>query len=69
MTETSRVALPSRTQGACLDYMGEGVWRMWLHTPNHIHGTYLVLQPDGSVTRVTVRDEEGDDEFVIKPAE
>jgi hypothetical protein len=67
--ETSRVALPNRTQGAALDFMGGGVWRMWLHTPDHVHGTYLVLRSDGSITRVTVRQDEGDDEVLIKPAE
>ena len=50
----ARVGIPRRTGVAeAIDYMGGGVWRLWLHTPNYIHGTYLLLYSDGKVTRVT----------------
>lgn len=60
-----RVALPTRIQGA-LDYVGGGVWRLWLHTPNFVHGTFLTLYSNGKVTRTTVREEEGDEVVIVK---
>lgn len=48
--------------------MGKGVWRIWLHTRDWITGTYLLLYPNGTVEQVTVRDSEGDDVAIIKPA-
>ena len=50
----ARVGIPRRTGVAeAIDYLGGGVWRLWLHTPNYVHGTYLLLYSDGKVTRVT----------------
>lgn len=65
MQQVFRVALPPRIQGA-LDYMGGGTWRLWLHTPDYIHGTFLLLYSDGKVTRTTVRQDEGDEIVAIK---
>jgi hypothetical protein len=65
MQQEFRVALPLRIQGA-LDYMGGGTWRLWLHTPDYIHGTYLTLYSNGKVTRTTVRADEGDEIVNIK---
>jgi hypothetical protein len=65
MPQVFRVALPQRQQGA-LDYMGGGVWRLWLHTPDFVHGTFLTLYSNGKVTRTTVRADEGDEVVVIK---
>ena len=50
----ARVGIPRRTGVAeAIDYLGGGVWRLWLHTPDYVHGTYLLLYSDGKVTRVT----------------
>lgn len=65
MQQVFRTALPPRIQGA-LDYMGAGKWRLWLHTPDFIHGTYLDLYSNGKITRTTVRQDEGDEVVVIK---
>lgn len=62
----SRVALPTRIQGA-LEYIGDGYYKLWLHTIDYVHGTFLVLYPNGTITRITVRDEEGDECVVIRP--
>ncbi len=62
----NRVALPTRIQGA-LDYKGSGVWHLWLHTADFVHGTFLRMYSDGRVDRVTVRFGEGDEEVNIKP--
>jgi hypothetical protein len=51
-----RVALPSRLQGSAIDQLPDGVWRIWLHTNDHVHGSYLLLYPSGKVERITVRD-------------
>ena len=67
MQQVFRVALPHRIQGA-IDYMGGGTWRLWLHTPDFVHGTFLTLQSNGKITRTTVREDEGDDVVVIKEA-
>lgn len=65
MQQVFRVALTPRIQGA-LDYMGGGRWRLWLHTPDFIHGTYLDMQSNGRIDRVTVRQDEGDEIVCIK---
>lgn len=67
MQQVFRLALTPRIQGA-IDFMGAGRWRLWLHTPNYIHGTYLDLYSDGKVVRVTVREDEGDEVVVLKEA-
>ena len=64
----ARIALPLRIQGA-IDRLEGGVWRLWLHTPDFIHGTYLKLYSDGRVERITVREDEGDEEMLIKEAD
>jgi hypothetical protein len=66
--KSSRTGLPIRMQGAALDYLGGGTWRLWLHTNDHVYGTYLKLYSNGRITRVTVRDGY-DDEEMIKPEE
>jgi hypothetical protein len=72
-----RTAIPTRLQGAAIDRVQIGYpprpphihkryWRVWLHTNDHINGTFLELHDDGSIIRVTTRD--GYDERVeIKP--
>jgi hypothetical protein len=67
MQQVSRIALPTRIQGA-VDRV-EGAWKVWLHTNDFKYGTFLLLHDDGSATRVTVRYGEGDDEHIIKPKE
>lgn len=77
-----RTQIPSRLQGAAIDRVAINAsalferdqsnptyikyWRIWLHTIDHINGTFLELRDDGSIIRVTTRD--GYDERVeIKP--
>jgi hypothetical protein len=67
MQQVFRVALPRNLQGA-IDYMGGGVWRLWLHTSDFVNGTYITLFSDGKITRTTVREDEGDEVVVIKEA-
>lgn len=69
MTMLSRIAIPRQAVNGALDRLPNGVWRLWLHTPNFVHGTYLLLYPNGSVDKVTTRDEEGDDIIHIKEAD
>lgn len=66
MQQVSRTALPPRTTNSALDYLGGGVWRLWLHTPDFVHGTYLKLYSCGKIIRVVSREDEGDEEFVVK---
>lgn len=69
-----RTAIPTRLQGAAIDritglWTEHGVpdhWRVWLHTNDHVYGTFLELWDDGSITRVTVRDGY-EDRVEIKP--
>jgi len=44
-------------------------WRLWTATANLIHGTCIELHNDGTVTRLTTRVDEGDEEFVVRPAD
>lgn len=49
------------------DVLGE--WRLWIHfNKTCTLGTYYRLRDDGSMWCVTVRDNEGDDEYEVKPA-
>ena len=67
---SARVGLPRRTgQANAVDFIGGGVWRLWLHTPDYVHGTYLLLYSDGKVTRVVTREDEGDEVFLVRPAD
>lgn len=60
-----RIALPIRIQGA-IDRLPDKSWRLWLHTPDFIHGTFLLMHTNGCVERVTVREDEGDEIVTIK---
>ena len=42
-------------------------WRCWIATRDFIHGTYLHLHNDGSITRVVVRVGEGDEIMQVRP--
>jgi hypothetical protein len=65
-----RVGIPNRLQGGALDFIpNNSSWRLWLHTNDWIHGTYVEMFPDGSANRVTIRADEGDDVVPIKPKE
>ncbi len=64
----SRTGLPTRIQGA-LDRLEGGVWRLWLHTPDFVHGTYLKLYSNGMIERITTRVDEGDEIVCIKGAD
>ncbi len=45
-----------------------GAWMLWIATQDFHHGTYLLLHDNGMVIRVTSRADEGDEEFVVRPA-
>jgi hypothetical protein len=72
----SRTALPPRLQGAAIDRISihstqvdpptVRYWRVWLHTNDHKHGTFLELHDDGSIIRVTTQDGY-EDRVIIKP--
>lgn len=68
-----RVAIPQRLQGGAIEEAASFskyvmVWRVWLHTNDWVHGTFLLLYQNGMIERVTVREDEGDDIVVVKPA-
>lgn len=65
-----RIAIPNRLQSGCIERDHRmNTWRVWLHTNDFIHGTFLCLYADGKVTRVTIREGEGDDEHLIRHAD
>lgn len=67
LTLQRRSALDCLGEECCFNGANEGVcWRLWLHTPDYIHGTYLLLHYSGKVERVTVRADEGDEIVLIK---
>jgi len=66
----ARVGIPRRTGVAeAVDYIGGGVWLLWLHTPDYIHGTYLLLYSDGKVTRVTEYADQPPETLVVRYAD
>lgn len=46
-----------------------GYWIVWTATSDYVHGTYLRMYDSGKVVRVTVRIDEGDEEFVVRPTD
>jgi len=44
-------------------------WRLWLATNDFKHGTYLDIHNNGMIVRVTVRADEGDECFVVRPSD
>lgn len=44
-------------------------WWLWLATSDYVYGTYLCVYDDGSITRVTIRGDEGDEEIAIRPSD
>ena len=73
-----RVAIPNRLQGAAIDELivkpyfynelTKRTWRIWLHTADWKHGTYLLLHSDGMVERVTETEDDGVQTIVVKLA-
>jgi hypothetical protein len=71
-----RTVIPNRLQGAAIDEL-EGIvdmdgygctWRLWLHTADWQHGTYLLLYKDGKIEHVTETEADGVTAIVVKPA-
>lgn len=50
-----------------IDTKHPGFYKLWIHTNDFILGTYIALYDTGKIIRVTVRDDEPDDEVLIKP--
>ena len=44
-------------------------WRLWTATADYLFGTYLCVMNDGQVTSTTVREDEGDETFVVRPTD
>lgn len=67
LSDPDRIALPRHIQGG-LEYLPHRKqYRLWLHTNDFVLGTFLLLQSDGGITRVTVREDEGDEICVVRP--
>jgi hypothetical protein len=78
-SHVSRIALPRHIQGA-LEYVpmrrdpvrydrsNPAYYRLWLHTSDFVLGTFLELWPNGWVIRVTVREDQGDERVLVRPA-
>jgi hypothetical protein len=73
MRTTGRIGLPKLSQDIRLEraeHNGQMLWRLWLSRNNDMTGgTFLCLWDDGSVTRVTLLPNGGEQEIVIKPPE
>ena len=44
-------------------------WKLWVATRDYIHGTYYILDNDGSMTMVTARSDEGDEIAHTRPSD
>lgn len=44
-------------------------WMLWLSTRDYIYGTYLLVYDSGTVERWTVREDEGDEVFTVRPSD
>lgn len=48
---------------------GVNGWTLWVATRDYKHGTYYVLHNTGLAENITVRGDEGDNEFVMRPSD
>ena len=44
-------------------------WRLWLSTKDFVHGTYLECYNNGHIVNVTVREDEGDEIYEVRPTD
>lgn len=44
-------------------------WMLWTATKDFVYGTYLLLNHDGSIERVTARQDEGDEIWTVRPSD
>lgn len=44
-------------------------WRLWIATADFVYGTFMDLHNNGLVTSTTTRVGEGDESFVVRPAD
>jgi hypothetical protein len=62
-----RIKIPQRLQGACIERDDvNSCWYLWLHTIDWKHGTYMTLHDGGLVTTTVVREDQGDDTWIVK---
>lgn len=65
---TDIVGMPQGTKCQRIIRLRRG-WMVWIATTDYVHGTYLILCDSGEVVRVTAREDEGDEMFVVRPAD
>jgi hypothetical protein len=44
-------------------------WRIWTATADYVYGTYFDLLNDGTILNITVRADEGDEVFTVRPSD
>jgi hypothetical protein len=67
MRATIPIGLPPRTKLLRIDRVPHLGWRVWINqSPCGNLGTFLLLHNDGRMSNVTVRADQGDDEFIVK---
>ena len=67
-TEQCIIGMPVGARLKQLVRLSDG-WRVWIATHDYKHGTYLHLHADGMVIHVTVREDEGDEVFCVRPSD
>lgn len=60
------IAVPLGTRLLRIIRLSHG-WTLWTSTRDFIHGTYIELHDDGSAYNWTIRVDEGDECFMIRP--
>ena len=63
-----RIALQPRTEILFIERHSDGAWCLWIsHDANQTTGTYIKLNNNGSVERVTLHADGSEDVLEIKP--
>jgi hypothetical protein len=44
-------------------------WKLWMSTSDFVYGTYLVMNDNGMIRRITIREDEGPEVMVIRPTD
>ena len=65
-----RIELPPQRRTLYIDRYTEGHWVLPIHTNlDGTLGTFLYLYDDGKIERITLREDEGDEVVLVKPAD
>ena len=68
LSQHALVGFPLGTRALRLIRLSYG-WRLWSATADYVYGTYWDIHDNGMIIRYTIRADEGDEEYLIRPSD